>query len=105
MLVASTHHVEGRPVKEHLGLVTGEVIVGANFFRDIFASVTDFVGGRSGKYEKVLKRGREEALYEMQMEAVNLGANAVIAVNIDYGVVGSKGSMMLVSVTGTAVRI
>ncbi|AKH42981.1 uncharacterized protein YbjQ (UPF0145 family) [Altererythrobacter atlanticus] len=105
MIVSTTPTVEGRPAKEYLGVVTGEVIVGANLFRDIFASITDLVGGRSGKYEEVLARARKEAIEEMTEEARRLGGNAVIGVDIDYEVLGQNGSMLMVSVSGTAVRL
>ena len=105
MIVSTTTAIEGRPVRDYLGVVTGEVIVGANLFRDIFASITDLVGGRSGKYEEVLARARREALAEMQEQARQLGGNAVIGVDIDYEVLGQNGSMLMVSVSGTAVKI
>ncbi|ANU06503.1 hypothetical protein A6F65_00176 [Paraurantiacibacter namhicola] len=105
MIVSTTTAIEGRPVKQYLGVVTGEVIVGANLFRDIFASITDLVGGRSGKYEEVLSRARREAIAEMKSEAMQLGGNAVIGVDIDYEVLGQKGSMLMVSVSGTAVLL
>ncbi|MFA7597733.1 MAG: heavy metal-binding domain-containing protein [Novosphingobium sp.] len=105
MVVTTTSVVEGRPVRQYLGIVTGEVIVGANIFRDLFASITDIVGGRSGKYEDVLARARKEALSEMKQEAVKLGGNGVIGVDIDYEVLGSNGSMLMVSVSGTAVLL
>jgi len=103
MIVTTTPSVEGRPVQQYLGIVTGEVIVGANIFRDIFASITDIVGGRSGKYEKVLERARKEAIAEMEAEALRLGANAVVGVDLDYEVLGKGGSMLMVSCSGTAV--
>jgi uncharacterized protein YbjQ (UPF0145 family) len=105
MIVSTTSVIEGRPVQDYLGLVTGEVIVGANLFRDFFASITDLVGGRSGQYEQVLSRARTEAVEEMTEEARRLGGNAVIGVDIDYEVIGKSGSMLMVSVSGTAVRI
>lgn len=105
MVVTTTSVLEGRPVREYLGIVTGEVIVGANIFRDLFASITDIVGGRSGKYEDVLARARTEALSEMKQEALKLGGNGVIGVDIDYEVLGSNGSMLMVSVSGTAVLL
>jgi uncharacterized protein YbjQ (UPF0145 family) len=105
MVVTTTSVLEGRPVREYLGIVTGEVIVGANIFRDLFASITDIVGGRSGKYEDVLARARKEALSEMKQEALKLGGNGVIGVDIDYEVLGSSGSMLMVSVSGTAVLL
>lgn len=103
MIVTTTPTVEGRPVRDYLGIVTGEVIVGANLLRDLFAVATDIVGGRSGKYEQVLQRARREALEEMQAEAAKLGGNAVVGVDIDYEVIGSNGSMLMVSCSGTAV--
>lgn len=105
MLVTTTAMIEGKPVQRYLGIVTGEVIAGANLMRDIFASVTDIFGGRSGKYEEVLGRAREEALEEMQAKARALGGNAVIGVDIDYEVLGKAGSMLMVSCTGTAVVV
>ena len=105
MIVTTTALVEGHPVKDYLGIVTGEVIVGANLLRDVFAAITDIVGGRSGKYEEVLARARHEAIEEMTEQARQLGANAVIGVDLDYEVLGSHGSMLMVSVSGTAVTI
>jgi uncharacterized protein YbjQ (UPF0145 family) len=105
MLVTTTAMVEGRPVRQYLGIVTGEVISGANIFRDLFASIRDIVGGRSAAYEDVLARSREEALQEMQAKAASLGANAVIGVDIDYETLGKAGSMLMVSATGTAVVV
>lgn len=103
MLITTTSIVEGRPVQRHLGIVTGEVILGANIVRDFFAAITDIFGGRSGKYEEVLARGREQALRELEDKARAFGANAVIGVDIDYETIGARGSMLMVSVTGTAV--
>ena len=103
MIVSTTNTLENRAIRDYRGIVIGEVIVGANLFRDLFASITDIVGGRSGKYENVLKRARDEALLEMQAEAAKLGANAVVGVDLDYEVVGDKGSMLMVSASGTAV--
>ncbi len=105
MFCTTTNTLEGHPVREYLGIVTGEVIVGANLFRDLFASITDIVGGRSGKYENVLARARKEALTEMEAEAVRLGGNAVIGVDLDYEVIGQNGSMLMVSASGTAVVV
>jgi uncharacterized protein YbjQ (UPF0145 family) len=105
MLITTTSVVEGKPVQQYLGIVTGEVIAGANIVRDLFASVTDVFGGRSGKYEEVLSRAREEALGEMKAKAAQMGGNAVIGVDIDYEVLGKAGSMLMVSVSGTAVVI
>ncbi|WP_370178317.1 YbjQ family protein [Alteriqipengyuania sp.] len=105
IIVTTTHAVEGRPAQEYLGIVTGEAIIGANMFRDIFAGIRDIVGGRAGSYEKVLKQARHDAITEMQEEAQKLGANAVIGVDLDYEVIGDTGSMLMVSASGTAVRL
>ena len=105
MLITTTPSVEGRPVREHRGIVVGEAILGANVFRDIFAGLRDIVGGRSGSYEKSIREAREIAFREMQEEAEKLGANAIVGVDIDYEVIGEQGSMMLVSVSGTAVTL
>jgi uncharacterized protein YbjQ (UPF0145 family) len=105
MFSTTTNIIEGRPVQEYLGIVTGEVIVGANLFRDLFASITDIVGGRSGKYEDVLARARKEAIGEMEAEAARLGGNAVVGVDLDYEVLGQNGSMLMVSASGTAVVV
>ncbi len=105
MILTTTAIIEGQPVQRYLGIVTGEVIAGANLVRDIFASVTDIFGGRSGKYEEVLARAREQALAEMQSAAAQLGGNAVIGIDIDYEVLGKTGSMLMVSCSGTAVVV
>lgn len=105
MIVTTTPSVEGRPVRTYLGVVTGEVIVGANIFSDIFASVRDIVGGRSGAYENALRSARDQALAEVQAEAKDLGADAVIGIDFDYEVLGKTGSMLMVSVSGTAVKL
>ena len=105
IIVTTTPTIEGRPIQDYLGIVTGEVIVGANIFRDLFASITDIVGGRSGKYEDVLARARKEAIAEMEAEAARLGGNAVVGVDLDYEVLGQNGSMLMVSASGTAVVV
>lgn len=104
MLITTTNTVEGKKVKEYLGLVTGETIIGVNFVKDIFASVRDVFGGRSGTYEEELKRAREIATSEMESKAQALGADAVIGVDLDYETVGASGSMLMINVSGTAVR-
>lgn len=105
MLMSTTTIIEGRPVREYLGIVTGEVIVGANIFKDLFASVRDIVGGRSGAYESTLRDARKTALDEAAQEALALGADAVIGVDLDYEVLGQGGSMLMVSASGTAVKL
>ncbi|WP_323041820.1 heavy metal-binding domain-containing protein [Gemmobacter sp.] len=102
MIVTTTPTVEGRPAREYLGIVTGEAILGANIFRDLFASVRDIVGGRSGAYEQELGKARRTALAEMQDEARRLGADAVVGVDLDYEVINN---MLMVSASGTAVRL
>ena len=96
---------EGRAVRDYLGIVTGEVIVGANIFKDLFASVRDIVGGRSGSYETTLRDARKTALDEIAQEARALGADAVIGIDLDYEVLGQGGSMLMVTASGTAVRL
>lgn len=105
MILSTTQGIEGQPVKEYFGIVSGEVIIGANMFKDLFASIRDIIGGRSGAYEKVLKEARDSALKEMQAEAERLGANAVVGIDIDYETLGSGNSMIMVTANGTAVRI
>lgn len=105
IIVSTTPSIEGRPAKDYLGIVTGEVIVGANLFRDLFAGIRDIVGGRSGAYEDVLQRAREQAIGEMRARAAALGANAVVGVDLDYEVLGSNGSMLMVSASGTAILV
>lgn len=92
-------------MKVYYGIVTGETIIGANFVRDFFAGIRDIIGGRSGSYEKVLREAKDTAIDEMAREAERLGANAVIGVSIDYETVGNKGSMLMVTCSGTAVEI
>ena len=104
MLLTTTNSIEGHQVKEYLGLVSGETIIGANLFKDIFASITDIVGGRSGSYERVLKEAKEEALREMEEKARYMGANAVIGIDLDYETIGANSSMLMVSASGTAVK-
>ena len=105
MILSTTTAIEGRPVSAYLVIVTGEVIVGANIFKDLFASVRDIVGGRSGAYEGALRDARREAFGELKAEARDLGADAVIGIDIDYEVIGQNGSMLMVSVSGTAVKL
>jgi uncharacterized protein YbjQ (UPF0145 family) len=103
MILTTTPGIEGRKIKQYLGVVTGEAILGANIFRDFFAGIRDIVGGRSAAYEKELCRAREIAFGEISRAAEELGANAVVAIDIDYETVGPQGSMLMVTVSGTAV--
>ena len=103
MLMSTTTLIEGRPVSRYLGVVTGEAIIGANIFRDLFATVRDIVGGRSATYERALGEAREVAMGEMRARAEQLGGNAVIGIDIDYEVLGASNGMLMVSVSGTAV--
>ncbi|BAF60871.1 MAG: YbjQ family protein [Pelotomaculum sp.] len=103
MILTTTPNIEGKPVLEYLGIVTGEAIMGANIVRDFFAAVTDIVGGRSGAYEQKLSHARQIALNEMAEEARRLGANAVVGIDIDYEVV--RDGMLMVTASGTAVKI
>ncbi|GAB4474911.1 heavy metal-binding domain-containing protein [Erythrobacter tepidarius] len=105
VIVSTTPTLEGHPIQEYCGIVTGEVIVGANLFRDLFANIRDIVGGRSGSYERILADARNQAIAELQAEAAARGANAVVAVDLDYEVVGAQGSMLMVSASGTAVKV
>lgn len=102
MLITTTPNIEGTPIKEYLGIVTGEAILGANIFRDIFASIRDIVGGRSAAYEEELRKARDISLQEMADEAKKLKADAIVGVDIDYETVGQ--GMLMVTVTGTAVK-
>jgi uncharacterized protein YbjQ (UPF0145 family) len=104
MLVTTTHSVEGKKIKEYFGLVSGEAILGANIFKDIFAGIRDIVGGRSAAYEKELRNAKEIAVSEMMENAEMMGANAVIGVDLDYETIGGGGgNMLMVSASGTAV--
>jgi uncharacterized protein YbjQ (UPF0145 family) len=107
MLITTTHALEGKQISEYLGLVTGEAILGANIFKDFFASIRDIVGGRSAAYEKELQKAKEIALSEMTEAAEALGGNAVLGVDLDYETigVGQGGNMLMVSASGTAVVV
>ena len=105
MLVTTTPIIEGKRIIHYYGIVSGETIIGANVFRDFLAGISDFVGGRSGAYEEVLRQAKETAIKEMEEQAARLGANAVIGVDLDYETVGGSGSMLMVTATGTAVVI
>ncbi len=105
MLLTTTPTVEGKRVTEYKGIVTSEVIIGANFVKDIFASFRDFFGGRSNSYENVLKEAKVDALRELTQNAQIMGANAVIGIDLDYETLGQRGSMLMVTASGTAVKI
>ena len=105
MIITTTDGIEGRTITAYLGIVTGEAILGANIFRDLFAGIRDIVGGRSAGYEKELQRARRIALEELEERAAELGANAVIGVDLDYEVLGGGNGMLMVSASGTAVVV
>jgi len=105
MLLSTTSTLEGMPIEEYLGIVTGETIIGANIIRDWFAGITDVVGGRSGTYEKVLRKAKNSAMKEMTEQAIALGANAIIGIDLDYENLGKEGGMLMVVATGTAVYV
>lgn len=105
MIVTTTPSIEGKKVADYKGIVTGEAILGANIFKDFFAGIRDIVGGRAGAYEKELLKAQEIALREMQARAETLGANAIIGVDLDYEVLGSGNSMLMVTTSGTAVCV
>ena len=105
MIVSTTPTLQGHQIVSYHGLASGEAILGANIFRDLFANIRDIVGGQSGAYEKVLKDARNVAVQEMKDEAAALGANAVVGVDLDYGAVGQSGGMLMVTASGTAVVI
>lgn len=103
MIVSTTPQIEGRRITRYCGVVAGEAILGANLFKDLFAGIRDLVGGRSATYERELQRARDMALAELQDRARDLGANAVVGVDLDYEVMGQKNGMLMVSASGTAV--
>lgn len=104
MLVTTTPTIDGKQITGYLGIVTGEAIMGANLFKDLFAGIRDIVGGRSAAYENELRKAREIAMHEMEQKARALGGNAVIGIDIDYETVGAQGGMLMVSISGTAVK-
>ena len=105
MILSTTNNIDGKPVKDYLGIVTGETIIGANIFKDLFASIRDIVGGRSGSYEKVLREAKDIALKEMTDNAIRLNADAVVGIDLDYETVGKNGGMLMVTASGTAVSL
>lgn len=105
MLLTTTPNIEGRKVTQYLGVVSGEAVIGANIFRDLFAKVRDVVGGRSGSYESVLADARVAAMEALEQEAAARGANAVIGIDLDYEVLGEANGMLMVTASGTAVVV
>lgn len=105
MIRTTTPTLQGKEITDYLGVVVGEAILGANIFKDIFGAVRDIVGGRAGAYEKEMGRARDIAFAELEERAEALGANAIVGIDLDYEVIGAHGGMMMVSVSGTAVRV
>ena len=105
VIVTTTPSVEGRAITRYLGVVTGEAILGANIFKDIFAGIRDIVGGRSATYERELRRARDIAMDEIRTAAAEMGANAVVGIDLDYETVGTNASMLMVTISGTAVVV
>ena len=105
MILTTTPTLEGQPIKQYLGIVTGETIIGANAIKDFMAGLTDFFGGRSSTYEKVLIEAKDSALAELQQRAAQKGANAIVGIDLDYETVGADGGMLMVTVSGTALVI
>ncbi len=105
MILTTTPQIEGHRILEYKGLVTGETIIGANAFKDFFASIRDIIGGRSGSYEKVLRQAKDTAVAEMQERARQLGGNAIVGIDLDYETIGANNSMLMVTASGTAVVI
>ncbi|MGH9253703.1 MAG: heavy metal-binding domain-containing protein [Vicinamibacterales bacterium] len=105
MILTTTPSIEDKSISAYLGIVTGEAIVGANIFRDLFANIRDIVGGRSGAYEQELERARHLALEDLKAAAQRVGADAVVGIDLDYEVLGSNNGMLMVSVSGTAVTL
>lgn len=103
LILTTTPTIEGKKITIYYGIVTGEAIIGANLFRDIFAGIRDIVGGRSGSYEEVLREAKDNAISEMTENARRMGANAVVGIDLDYETVGTNGSMLMVTASGTAV--
>jgi uncharacterized protein YbjQ (UPF0145 family) len=105
MILSTTPTIEGHTIREYKGIVTGETIIGANAFKDFFASIRDIVGGRAGSYEQVLIEAKDTSLNEMMQRAQAMGANAIVGIDLDYETIGANGSMLMVAASGTAVVI
>ncbi len=105
MIKTTTPTLQGKEITDYCGVVVGEAILGANIFKDIFGAIRDIVGGRAGAYEEEMGRARDIAFMEMEAEANSMGANAIVGIDLDYEVIGKNGGMMMVSISGTAVRV
>ncbi len=105
MILSTTSNLETHTIKSYLGIVTGETIIGANVFKDFFAGIRDIVGGRSGSYEKVLRQAKESSIAEMKARAQKMGADAIIGIDLDYETIGPNGGMIMVTASGTAVKL
>ena len=105
MILSTTPQIDGHSIREYKGIVTGETIIGANMFKDFFAGIRDIVGGRAGSYEKVLAEAKDTSMHEMMQRAQDLGANAIVGIDIDYETIGANNSMLMVATSGTAVVI
>ena len=105
MILSTTPTIEGQTIREYKGVVTGETIIGANFVKDFFAGIRDIVGGRSGAYERVLREAKDTSMKEMEDRAREMGANAIVGIDIDYETIGETNSMLMVATSGTAVVI
>jgi len=105
LIITTTPTIEGSPVSQYLGIVSGETIISANIIKDFFAGIRDIVGGRTGSYEKVLREAKESSLKEMEEMATALGADAIVGVDLDYETMGPSGGMLMVTSSGTAVKL
>ncbi len=105
MILTTTPQIDGYQIREYKGVVTGETIIGANVFKDFMAGIRDIVGGRSASYEKVLREAKDTSMMEMMERAQQMGANAIVGIDIDYETIGGSGSMLMVATSGTAVVI
>ena len=105
LIITTTPTIEGSPVSQYLGIVSGETIIGANIIKDFFAGIRDIIGGRTGSYEKVLREAKESSLKEMEEMAIALGADAIVGVDLDYETMGPSGGMLMVTSSGTAVKL
>ncbi len=105
MITTSTPDIQGHSIEQYMGVISSEVIIGANIFKDILGGLRDILGGRSGTYERVMEDAKNQALKELEAKAQRLGANAVVGIDLDFETIGSRGSMLMVSASGTAVRI